>query len=170
MRTRRSTPAPAPKEHASSAWRLCICWLISTAACSEVTPVQPALYAGVASGHRYQLAVRRVEFTEPDPKGRTQVLNLLLRFEGLRFSVSETASLPGGLGLDSTPHRFHFVYGPSSAFEWAEFQGALPTDEAIGANYCTHLGILTPARGLANPVVLEHTYQPDELPLEIWDP
>ncbi|MBK6685415.1 MAG: hypothetical protein IPG45_13165 [Deltaproteobacteria bacterium] len=136
-------------------------------ACADPTEVLPKIYSGEVEGWKYQLDVRRVDYTSPDRKGRTQVLSLKLRFEGIRLVIGETGSSLGGIGL-SHERPVRFYPEKDGSFEWAEYLGPKPGEEAIGAFYYLRLNNHGPP--IPSRSILEHSYQPSELPLEVRDP
>ncbi|MBK6685416.1 MAG: hypothetical protein IPG45_13170 [Deltaproteobacteria bacterium] len=136
-------------------------------ACSDPTEVLPKIYSGEVDGWRYQLDVRRVDYTSPDRKGRSQLLSLKLRFEGIRLVIGETGSLLGGIGLTHNP-GVGFYPQKDGSFEWAEYLGPRPGEEAVGAFY--YLSLNNHGPPIPSRSVLEHSYQPSELPLEVRDP
>ncbi|MBK6685414.1 MAG: hypothetical protein IPG45_13160 [Deltaproteobacteria bacterium] len=135
--------------------------------CSDPTEVLPKIYSGEVDGWKYQLDVRQVDYTSPDRKGRTQVLSLKLRFEGIRLVIGETGSSLGGIGL-THDRRVMFYPEKDGSFEWAEYIGPRPGDEAAGSFY--YLSLSNHGPPIPSRSVLEHSYQPFELPLEVRDP
>lgn len=132
--------------------------------CTDAAEVLPKIYSGEVQGWKYQLDVRRVDLTSPDEKDRTQLLSLKLRFEGIRLSIGETGTGLGGIQLNNHPGLF---YPRGNGGEWVEYLGPRPGPDAVGCQYVLALSNHGPPIGRA---VLEHTYQPSELPLEIRDP